>query len=443
MGSICPAVLRRTCAVAAVGAAAAWHAASGAVLCVDTNPRFGCPYATIGKALSAAPVGATILVAAGTYSEDVHIVQPVSLIGVAGALRTIINAKGLANGIFIDGIGKSTSVGPGNNMLEQVTVTGFTVENADFEGILVANASNIMVWGNRIIQNNTSLNANNLTCSGIPKFETEEGEDCGEGIHLTGVDHSTIASNIVSLNAGGILVSDDTGPANANVIEDNEISDNPFDCGVTLASHPPATITGSKAPLGVFGNTVARNKSTDNGYLVPGEGAGIGLFALGPGDATYGNVVVGNRLTRNGLPGVVIHGQAAGATSKLSDNVISGNYIAGNGGDNDVETKPAPTGISLLGMTAVTGTVITFNEINDETVDVAVNNAGGTVIAHLNNLLGRSASGIANLGPGVVDASENWWGCSTGPGTAGCAMVSGADVVASPFLSSPAIAAGK
>ena len=77
--------------------------ASAATLCVNQNPKSGCPYTTIGAAVAAAASGDTINVAPGRYAEDVHITQPVSLIG-AGAQWTIINAKGLSNGIFIDGI---------------------------------------------------------------------------------------------------------------------------------------------------------------------------------------------------------------------------------------------------------------------------------------------------------------------------------------------------
>jgi parallel beta-helix repeat protein len=42
------------------------------------------------------------------------------------------------------------------------------------------------------------------SCPKIPEFETNEGFDCGEGIHLSGVDHSTIAGNTVDKNAGGV-----------------------------------------------------------------------------------------------------------------------------------------------------------------------------------------------------------------------------------------------
>ena len=377
--------------------------ASAATLCVNQNPKSGCPYTTIGAAVAAAASGDTINVAPGRYAEDVHIIQPVSLIG-AGAQWTVINAKGLANGIFIDGgIGTGGPITPGNNTLRNVTVSGFTVKNANFEGILVANASNVTLWGNLVKANNRALDISNMTCPNIPAFETNEGMDCGEGIHLTGVDHSTVANNTSENNSGGILLSDDTGPTNANVIQGNEVQDNPFDCGITLASHPPAAITGSPlpSPFGVFDNTIANNESTDNGFQVPGAGAGVGLFAPGPHNQTYGNVVIGNRLTKNGLPGVAIHNHAPTNNINLSDNVVTGNTISGNGADSDVATT-VPTGISLLGVSPVSGTLITLNQISGELIDIAINNAKDAgVSVHLNNLVGRGVTGIAISEPAL------------------------------------------
>ena len=92
--------------------------ASAATLCVNQNPKSGCPYTTIGAAVAAAASGGTINVAPGRYAEDVHIIQPVSLIG-AGAQSTIINAKGLSNGIFIDGINGAATITPGATHADQ------------------------------------------------------------------------------------------------------------------------------------------------------------------------------------------------------------------------------------------------------------------------------------------------------------------------------------
>ncbi len=427
---------------ATVGLGLMATSAAAANLCVNPNAKSGC-YKTIGAAVSAAKPGDTINVAPGRYAEDVHIVQPVSLIG-AGAGWTVINAKGLANGVFIDGINGASTITPGSNTLTNVTVTGFTVQNANFEGILALNASNVTLWANLVQGNDRALDIAKGECPGIPEFETNEGDDCGEGIHLLGSDHSTVINNTVQNNAGGILLSDDTGPTNANVIQHNEVRYNVYDCGITMASHTPATVTGSSSPFGVFDNTVADNESADNGIKVPGSGAGVGLFAPGPHNANYGNVVVGNRLIDNGAGGVAMHNHAPTHNIILRDNVITGNYIAGNGADPDVGTT-GPTGISLLGTTTATGILITLNQIENEAVDIAINNAVGTgdvVVAHLNNLVGRNAVGLDNLGKSVVDATQNYWGCANGPGARGCTSVKGSNVTTAPFLTRPVQSAG-
>src|SRR5271163_899245 len=91
-------------------------------LCVNPSASGGC-YSTITAALAAATAGATINVAAGTYAEAVIISKSVYLIG-AGSTRTVINARGLPNAIYVDGFDN-----PG---LSGVTVQGFKLVNANF-----------------------------------------------------------------------------------------------------------------------------------------------------------------------------------------------------------------------------------------------------------------------------------------------------------------------
>ncbi len=405
-----------------------------ATLCVRSHSA-GCDntYPTIQDAVDAATSGDTVKVAPGHYQEDVHIVKPLSLIG-AGARRTMIDAASQPNGIFVDGDVNGT---PGSNTLKDVVVTGFTVENAEYEGILIANASYVTVQRNTVVGNNLSLA--NGTCPGIPDFETNEDFDCGEGVHLTGVDHATIADNDVERNAGGILLADETGPTHHNLIVGNTVANNPYDCGITLASHDPYGASPPPEAYGVYQNTIADNVSSRNG-LATEDGAGVGLFTPSPTKKTYGNVVIGNRLTDNGLPGVALHSHAP--NQNLNDNQITGNYIAGNGPDTDVETNAGdqvPTGISLLGVSPNSGTVITRNVIKDESIDIAVNlgsNTDATIEAHLNDLAG-GAVGIANFDAGTVNGTENWWGCSRGPGAGGCSSVGGTNVITDPFLPRP------
>jgi parallel beta-helix repeat protein len=391
-------------------------------LCVNQGGTSGC-YGNISAAVAAAADHDTIRVAPGTYAEDVVIGKPLSLIG-NNPHSTIIDATGLANGIFVDGLDH-----PG---LRGVVVRGFTVKNANYEGILVTNAADVTIWANVVTRNDKNLDPADLTCPGIPTFETAEGFDCGEGIHLSGVAHSIVANNEVFKNAGGILLSDDTGPTEHNLVSGNTVTENPYDCGITLASHPPAPQTGGTSPFGVFANTIAGNESSRNGLAV-GEGAGVGIFDSVPGAQNYGNVVIGNKLTNNGLPGVALHSHTPG--QNLNNNSIIANEISGNHADTDDAATPGPTGINIFGVSPIVGTTISQNVIKDEAVDVAVNAPSGVAV-HLNDLLGGKI-GLANLGSGSVDATENWWGCSRGPGSFGCSAVTGSNVIVQPWLTKP------
>ncbi len=283
--------------------------------------------------------------------------------------------------------------------------------------------------------NNTMLDAQNQVCKGQPSWETSEGFDCGEGIHLAAVHHSTVANNTVDHNAGGILLTDETGPNHDNLVTGNLVTENPIDCGITLASHRSAD---GSPPYGVFHNTIAYNESTKNGVGALGNGVGIGLFTSGghPNTATYGNVVIGNRTTGNGHTGIALHAHRNGAI--LTDNAIIGNYIAGNGPDIGDTPTSGPTGINInAGHSTVplTGTVITGNVIEQEDVDFAVSTSA-QIDVHLNDL-GGGGVGVANLGTGTIDATVNWWGCSGGPAAAGCSAVQGS-VTYTPWLTKPA-----
>ena len=108
----------------AVMFAAFSQTAAANTLCVNPGGSHGC-YPKIQSAVSAASNNDVINVAPGTYKEDVLIGKPLSLIG-AGAESSVIDATGLAHGIFVDGFDH-----PG---LNNVTIAGFTVKNALYEG---------------------------------------------------------------------------------------------------------------------------------------------------------------------------------------------------------------------------------------------------------------------------------------------------------------------
>jgi hypothetical protein len=396
--------------------------------CVNPGGTGGCK-STINAAIAAAGPNDTVSVAQGVYSEDVVIGKPLSLLG-QSSQNVVINAHGLANGINVDG--------HGNPGLGHVVISGFTVVDANFQGIVVTNATDVTISDNHVSGNDRSLQpfaSGGPVCPGLPDyFAAGEGMDCGEGIHLSAVDHSIVSRNLVDHNSGGILVSDDTGPNHDNLITGNTVQDNPYDCSITLASHHFA-MSVQDPSLGVYHITVTGNTAARNG-LANGEGAGVGIFTGPPGAQNWGNVVVGNTLINNGLPGVALHSHAPFQT--LRDHLIAGNTISGNGPDSDPGTTVS-TGIDVFsdpapGVAPITGVIITGNTIRNEGIDVAIKTPG-LVAVHLNNLLGDQ--GIANLGTGLVDATLNWWKCAGGPAANGCSTITGAGVQSAPWLTQP------
>jgi len=244
--------------------------------------------------------------------------------------------------------------GLNNPGLHNVTVARFTIKNALYEGVVLLNTSDATVRDNHIQHNDTIPHTfgSGPACKGQPAYETDESGDCGGGLHLIGAVSSVISGNTIVDNADGILISDETRESRDNLITRNIVTDNPEECGIVLASHPPM---GSVPPLfaphyGVDYNTIGENVVARNGVKVGGAGAGIFSDGQGPGRVSR-NVIIHNELTQNGIPGVALHthvGPAFGAPAdNMSENQIIGNFISGNGPDGDDTATAGTTGINI------------------------------------------------------------------------------------------------
>jgi Right handed beta helix region len=337
-------------------------------------------YTTIAAAVTAAAPHSHIVVCAGTYHEGVLIEKPLVLRG----FHAVIDASSspFGNGVQIAGPGGSGS-----------TVTGFKIEGAKFEGILVGTApvpttatngapategtpvSHVTITGNTLVGNGTGFGTGAGECFSTP----EAPGDCGETIHLVAVTDSLVAGNYVADNVGGILLTDEFGPASHDIVVHNQTIGNTHDCGITLAGHNSAAVSPTSGlptgAAGVFDNLIAENVANDNG--VAGQGAGILLGGGAPFAGVYGNVIRGNVASGNGLAGVAIHQHLTG---DLNDNVIEGNLLSNDNLDGDFDfaaasatettgilvASGAPPGAVLppaLLPKAITGTTIRDNRI--------------------------------------------------------------------------------
>jgi len=248
-------------------------------------------YSSINAAIAASSRGGTVVACPGTYRAEVVIGKPLNLIGRRGA---VIDAAGQAR---LDVGGKLPgSIGIGVLGTSDVRVSGFKVEDAGFDAILVASSSHVSVSGNLLLHNGDV------------------------GVNLNGASWSVVTGNTSEYNTGGgFLIADDNGRTSHNVVSLNVASHNAGGCGVIVAGHGTA---------GVTDNVIAGNLLTYNGTLPSSSGAGVVIATEVPGETVAGNTVTGNTIYGNGLAGVTIHAHLPG--QDLNGNSITGNTIGVN-----------------------------------------------------------------------------------------------------------------
>ncbi len=268
----------------AAGAAAA-HAGSGSGSTYYVSPwgqggasDYSCDtagYSHINAAVAAASAGDTVVVCDGIYHEQVVVRKPLHLVGRAGAVIDAAGQPRLNVGGALPG-----SIGIGVVGTHDVRVSGFKVEFAGFDGILVASSSYVTVTNNVLVHNGYV------------------------GVDLNGSCLSHVTNNLSEYNTGGgFLIADDLGRTSSNDVSYNVASHNPGGGGVILAGH-------SKA--GIIDNLVAHNALTDNGTARNNSGGGVVITTTVRGETVADNLVTENTIHGNGLAGVTIHAHLPG-----------------------------------------------------------------------------------------------------------------------------------
>jgi Right handed beta helix region len=289
------------------------------------------------------------------------------------------------------------ATGEPNGILDQAdgtTVSGFTVENAQLEGILVepppagwpagATAPAARLTGVTIERNVVQHNDGAYDTTAPDPFAAcpsspTDSDDCGEGVHLLGTSYSRVVHNRVSDNVGGILISDgglptatggptSVGPAAHNLIAFNTSADNAFDCGVTLPSHDPRAVSADGRPqpalAGVYDNLVVENVARGNG------GAGLLDATPYPGTGAYDNTFIGNDVRDNGEGGFQLHSHAP--QQDVNGNRVIANRFGRNNTAGDTDSGDMATTAIILfsAVVPVTDTLVAGNRISDNTYGV-------------------------------------------------------------------------
>jgi parallel beta-helix repeat protein len=345
-------------------AAATGHADSGDTYYVSPwgqsgDSDYSCDtaaHSSINAAIAAASAGDTVVVCDGIYHEQVVVRKPLTLIGRDGAVIDAAGQSRLNVGGELPG-----SIGIGVVGTHDVRVAGFKVEDAGFDGILVARSSYVTVTDNVLVHNGYV------------------------GVDLNGSSLSHVTGNLSEYNAGGgFLVADDLGRTSHNDISYNVASHNPGGGGVILAGHCTAGITD---------NLIAHNLLTDNGTARNNSGGGVVITTDVPKETVTDNLVTDNTIHGNGLAGVTIHAHLPG--QNLNGNWITGNDIGLNGiladpiglsaspwSKNIAVPDDRTTGI-LVGTASPIRVRISGNNIHDDHYGVFLEGEGAVVYASL------------------------------------------------------------
>lgn len=353
---------------ASPAAASGWHHHGGGAVYVSSrgSDDGSCgsqwhPCREISQGVAQASAGGEVVVWPGTYKGGVMADKQLSLRGFGAR----IDASGSNQGIWLNGPGASGS-----------SISGFSIQNATGEGILLTMVDGVTVRDNHVSDNDKGAHG-----TAYPPCE-DQGPvpgDCGEAIHLQGTTNSEIVSNRVDHNIGGVLVTDEAGATHDNVIAGNIVVDNAEDCGITMPAHVPG--------LGVTHNLVEDNFIARNG------GAGALIATPGPGMAVTDNTIRRNIILNNGEGGVQMHSHAPSQTiddNTIEDNIIGTNNLMGDSDSGDMQT----TGIIVFSaVVPVHGTVIRHNAI--------VNNAIGIWLSPTVDTGGLGFNFFGNVGTHV------------------------------------------
>ncbi|HST47479.1 beta strand repeat-containing protein [Jatrophihabitans sp.] len=147
-------------------------------------------------------------------------------------------------------------------------------------------------------------------------------------------------------------------------------------------------------------------------------------FSGNSANASVANINVGGALHVSGVSGTT--------PMSVTNSVFTGNTVVGSG-------TGIPQGGAIFsegGALTVTESTFTSNSVagGSNPQGGAVSVLGGTTTLHYNRITGNTGATGSGVSLGVasgatLNATDNWWGCNTGPGTAGCDSAAGSPTV--------------
>jgi CSLREA domain-containing protein len=442
---------------------------------------FGCDsFATIQGGVTGVASGGTVNVAAGTYTENVTIAQPLTLTGAGAATTTLIPAISAPNTCG----GASLCPGGSNLILVQasnVTISGLTLDgdNPGLTSVENFGGANIDAR-NGIITNHPMGTFNNLevhhttikniylrgiyaSSGGTFNFHDDTVQNVQASVSSIGMfnflgagafTNNTVSAcndGIASNHSRGTTYTGNTVTTSASGIH----SDNAGDSGGTFDTISGNTVTNSQTfgygiwvfvpykTVHVNNNTVT---NTDVGYALFGD-SGMTTATRPAGDIQTPGRKVAPKSANVTEPGSSV--QSRVDKSRQSPNGFVSAFAASfTGNTADGQNKANSTGVYFSTNQLGFGSGDPKVEFKSNTV---INNVDGFYLeadtgftletaASFNRIVGNTnsqvtqSSGAGLTGTVIGSMENNWWGCNAGPNNAGCGTVVGAGVDFNPWL---------
>jgi parallel beta-helix repeat protein len=267
-------------------------------------------YLTIQAAVNAANPDDTIIVRAGTHTENVYVGKDyLTIISESGAEVTIVQATN-----------------PNDNVFEltgdYVEISGFTIEGATEVpccGIYL-NSDNCRISNNIILNNHCGIDSSSNQLNSIINNEIRNN---GNGILLSNCNDSEVKNNEVRFNVlNGIWLSSSW----RNTISNNTPANNGVE-GILLLAGGSNIVTNNEASYNGH-DGIRLESSSDNSIKnnMASDNSADGICILSDSDD---NRIEGNTILRNGDFGILLGlGVGAPSNNTLINNIVSNN----NGG---------------------------------------------------------------------------------------------------------------
>ncbi|NMB40845.1 MAG: hypothetical protein GX996_02790 [Firmicutes bacterium] len=353
---------------------------------------------SIQNDIDAALPGGVVNIVPGTYNEQLIIDKPLTLSGpVPSAGEAIVDAAGLLAGeptihiLSSDVIVENLTVqnGPGEGIragsiafpgLTNITIRNNIIKDHDNAGILTVNDASMLIEDNTVVDNGKAVGFQRVGVFLYPHGETQ------------------VLRNIIKNNYGdGIFARESSSGL---LIEENIIENHNFS-GITLAWDE-------------INVTIRNNEISACGQGINDEQGGIVIIQ------SMAEIITGNTI-QNCNPFGIHWGWTPSFGPAPAQILISGNTIVNSVLDGIFLFSQGPGGFISPDPFPLEPDILGNQLMNNGRVGINVSNfyyyspGNANPKIHFNSITGNVEFGVFNGTTEEVDATNNWWGSSSGP----------------------------